>query len=168
MASPSSARGPRSTAPASPSAISAAPAIVRPMPAQPRREGGSPSKGPARTPTNRGEQATSTVEEATVVRASEAFQSEKCSARHAPDSASQPRSRRSGTPLEPAGTAAPLRNRRAPGALPQNRASRPLRLRASGPQAGAQGEGGQQQGSGKAAPEGQRERGDVRFPHQDG
>src|SRR6266540_4016018 len=83
MASPSSARGPRSTAPA------------------------SPSKGPARTPTNRGEQATSTVEEATVVRASEAFQSEKCSARHAPDSASQPRSRRSGTPLEPAGTAAP-------------------------------------------------------------
>src|SRR6266508_3935092 len=92
MASPTRARGPRSTAPASPSAISAAPATVRPIPTQALRGGGSPSSGPAASPTNSGEQAASTVEDATVVSASEAFQSAKCNARNPPETASQPAS----------------------------------------------------------------------------
>src|SRR6266508_2278618 len=58
--------------------------------------GGSPRSGPAASPTNSGEQETSTVEEATVVSASEAFHSAKCSARKPPETASQPASRRLG------------------------------------------------------------------------
>src|SRR6266705_2331448 len=93
MASPSSARGPSRTEPASPRPTSAAPTVASPMPSQARRDGGSPARRAPR-PTNSGDEVTSTDDDATVVNDSEALKSAKWIARNTPDSTSNEASRR--------------------------------------------------------------------------
>src|SRR6266508_1429389 len=116
MASPSRARGPSTTAPASPRQTTTAPAAATRMPSQARRDGGSPASQ-APPPPNSGEQVTSTADEATVVNDSDALNSAKCTASSTPASTSRLAARAaSGTPARPtsangASTTAPARQR---------------------------------------------------------